>query len=101
MILGAALKRAFVNGSELSAVTIRAVLLADISADLFQLSYGSVSTDSGVALPHRIAGASTKQFRLSGRCHHKVRADRQRRIDHRPDNEADQGQSREQTPLIH
>src|SRR5438132_719312 len=37
MILGVALKRAFVNGSELSAVTIRAVLLADIAADLFQL----------------------------------------------------------------
>src|SRR2546425_729387 len=37
MILGVALKRAFVNGSELSAVTIRAVLLAEISADLFQL----------------------------------------------------------------
>src|SRR5947207_2259232 len=37
MILGVALKRAFVNRSELSAVTIRAVLLADIAADLFQL----------------------------------------------------------------
>src|SRR5438132_10093671 len=37
LIPGVALKRAFVNGSELSAVTIRAVLLADIAADLFQL----------------------------------------------------------------
>ena len=36
MILGVALKRAYVDGSKLSAVAIRAILLADVLADLLQ-----------------------------------------------------------------
>jgi hypothetical protein len=36
MSLGVALKRAFVNGSELAACSIRILLLADVLADLLQ-----------------------------------------------------------------
>ena len=36
LVVGVALKRAFVNGSELSVLSIRAFLLADVLADLLQ-----------------------------------------------------------------
>jgi len=57
MVLGVALKRAFVNGSELPACSIRALLFADVLADLlkFKSDRGNGVATSPEMLARKIA----------------------------------------------
>jgi hypothetical protein len=66
MGLGVALKRAFINSSELPACTIRALLLADVLADLFQ--FESDRRNGIASVPEMLAREVSLLAAQTGNC---------------------------------